>query len=283
MRRIFAFTALVLWLSAVNAITPHISVRDKGKQAKTTLPVHPWAGHRIGFIGDSVTDPNLYGNDVKKYWQYLAEWLGIKPCVQAVSGHQWSHAPALIDRLYQAEGDSMDAIFVFLGTNEFNAAVPLGQWFDEKKEKVMRAVGEEKHLQERMHRTLSSDPNTLRGRINIALQKLKSLYPTRQIVLLTPLHRGFAEFGSRNVQPDENYQNELGLYVDAYVQAIKEASNVWSVPVIDLNAVSGLNPMVEEQRCYFWSTEHDCLHPNSLGHERIARVLMAEMWRLPLF
>ena len=37
-----------------------------------------------------------------------------------------------------------------------------------------------------------------------------------------------------SVQPDENYQNSCGEYVDAYVQAVKEAGNVWGVPVIPL-------------------------------------------------
>ena len=49
-------------------------------------------------------------------------------------------------------------------------------------------------------------------------------------MLLTPLHRSLANFGETNVQPDENYQNSCGEYVDAYVQAVKEAGNVWGVP-----------------------------------------------------
>ncbi|GAB6865084.1 hypothetical protein JCM10556A_17610 [Bacteroides acidifaciens] len=44
--------------------------------------------------------------------------------------------------------------------------------------------------------------------------------------MLTPLHRAFADFGETNVQPDENYQNSCGEYVDAYVQAVKEAGNI---------------------------------------------------------
>ena len=69
--------------------------------------------------------------------------------------------------------------------------------------------------------------------------------------MLTPLHRAFADFGETNVQPDENYQNSCGEYVDAYVQAVKEAGNIWGVPVIDFHAVTGLNPMIEEQLIYF--------------------------------
>ncbi len=43
-------------------------------------------------------------------------------------------------------------------------------------------------------------------------------------------------------------------YVDAYVQAIKEAGNLWGVPVIDFNSVTGMNPMIEEQLIYFYDS-----------------------------
>ena len=43
-----------------------------------------------------------------------------------------------------------------------------------------------------------------------------------------------------------------GEYVDAYVQAVKEAGNLWGLPVIDFNSVTGMNPMIEEQLIYFY-------------------------------
>ncbi len=54
---------------------------------------------------------------------------------------------------------------------------------------------------------------------------------------MTPLHRGYAKFGETNIQPDENYTNRCGEDIDAYINAVKEAGNVWAVPVIDLSAV----------------------------------------------
>ena len=48
---------------------------------------HPWAGKRVAWLGDSVTDPAATG--IKdKYWTFLAQWLGIKPLVYAVNGRQ---------------------------------------------------------------------------------------------------------------------------------------------------------------------------------------------------
>ena len=110
---------------------------------------------------------------------------------------------------------------------------------------------------------------------------MKQLFPDKQIILLTPLHRAFANFGETNVQPDENYQNSCGEYVDAYVQAIKEAGNLWGVPVIDFNSVTGMNPMIEEQLIYFYDSGYDRLHPNTNGQERMAHTLMYQLLSLP--
>lgn len=145
----------------------------------------------------------------------------------------------------------------------------------------MAATGEPQQLYLRTKRTPVMSDSTFRGRINIGLNYLKSHFPEKQIVLLTPIHRAYANFGDNNVQPDERYQNKCGAYIDDYVQAVKEAANMWSVPVIDLNALSGLNPMVDEQLPLFRDPSYDRLHPNTQGHERIARTLYYQLLALP--
>ena len=125
------------------------------------------------------------------------------------------------------------------------------------------------------------NPDTYRGRINIALSKLKQMYPTKQIVLLTPLHRAYFHYSNTNIQPDEMFANGAGLYVDSYVQSIREASAIWSVPVIDLNAQSGLFPLADGCAQFFHNADTDRLHPNEAGHARIARLLMYQLATLP--
>ncbi len=242
---------------------------------------HPWQGKRVAYIGDSITDPNSFGDKVTKYWSFLEEWLGITPYVYGISGRQWNDVPRQAEQLYEEHGTGVDAIMVFMGTNDFNAGVPVGEWYSEKDEQVMAARGKQKGLVTAKRRTLSMDGETYRGRINIGISRLKQLYPDKQIVLLTPLHRAFASFGENNIQPDESYQNGCGEYIDAYVGAVKEAANIWGVPVIDLNAASGLNPMVEEQLVYFYNAGNDRLHPNTAGHERIAKTLFYQLSALP--
>ena len=146
----------------------------------------------------------------------------------------------------------------------------------------MQAVGHPKAPVNRVKRTMVMSDDTYKGRINQAVSLLKQLYPTKQIVLLTPLHRGLANFGDRNLQPDESYQNSAGEYIDAYIQASKEAADVWGIPVIDLSALSGLNPMIEEQVPYFINAETDRLHPNTSGHQRMAATLYYQLMNLPV-
>lgn len=244
---------------------------------------HPWYGKRVGYIGDSITDPDCYGSNIKKYWDFLKDWLKITPYVYGVSGRQWNDVPRQVEKLKKEHGDEVDAILVFMGTNDFNHSIPMGEWYMEQKMQVVAAEGQQKKLETRTHRTFCMTNDTFRGRINIGVNRLKELYPDKQIILLTPLHRSTANFGDKNVQPDENYQNKCGLYIDSYVQAVKEAGALWGVPVIDMNALTGLNPMVDSQLSYFYNPSFDRLHPSTKGQERMARTLMYQLLALPVF
>lgn len=280
----------LLLLSALLAFAPVFGQAGEGKSepcapscdARQCCVCHPWQGKRVGFLGDSMTDPNNNSRDIpKKYWNYLHEWLGITPYVYGKSGRQWDDIPRQAKALKDEHGDSVDAVTVFIGTNDFNAGVPLGRWYDEVTDTVIAAVHGPKQPYVRKRRVYSLDAATFRGRINIALQYLKTLFPDKQIVLFTPIHRAAAEFGDTNVQPDESWQNACGEYFSEYVSAVKEAANVWGVPVIDLNALSGMNPMVTAQQQYFHDTATDLLHPSDKGQRRIARTMAAQLAALP--
>lgn len=247
--------------------------------AQTT---HPWQGKRIGYIGDSITDPNCI-KEVRKYWDFLREWLQTTPYVYGISGREWNDVPRQAEQLDKEHGKEVDAILVFMGTNDFNAGLPIGEWYEETEEKVWAATGKPQQEVTRKRRLPVLTDATFKGRINKGILRLKQLYPDKQIVLLTPIHRAYAKFSDDNVQPDESYQNKCGEYLDAYVNAVKEAGSIWSVPVIDLNALSGLNPMVEEQIPYFNNPQTDRLHPNTKGQERMARTLMQQMLIIPVF
>ena len=244
-----------------------------GKESVDTT--HPWYGARVGIIGDSISDPQVANGPEKYYW-YMAREIGIVPCVVATNGREWNDVIRQANNLKSEYGDNIDAILILLGTNDFNAGVPIGEWFTEEYVQVEAANGEPKSMQTRRHRVPNFDSKTFKGRINIALDSLKNMYPRKQIILMTPLHRGYAKFGETNIQPDENYTNRCGEYVDAYINAVKEAGNIWAVPVIDLNAISGIFPLNRSQKEYF-PRDNDRLHPTDEGHERLAKAITAAL------
>lgn len=100
---------------------------------------HPWQGKRIA---------------------YLQEWLDAETYVYGISGHQWTQVLGQAARLKQDHGDDVDAIMIFLGTNDYNAGVPIGEWFTETVEKTV-ANGKEV---ERKKRTPVFDNSTFRDR-----------------------------------------------------------------------------------------------------------------------
>ena len=244
---------------------------------------HPWAGKRIGYIGDSITDPNVRQGDMKHYWKWLEEWLGTTTFNYSVSGFTLLNGLGSVDKLHAEHSQEVDAVLVFLCTNDYNASVPLGEFFSYEEAEVEVATGQPRHMEKRMRRTPVMSRETVKGRLNLLIAKLKSLYPTKQVVIMTPIHRSYAIFGYNNIQPDESYPNAAGYYIHDLVQAVREAGLLWSVPVIDLFGVSGLLPSLPEQSQYFMNEERDRLHPNGAGHERMARTIMQQTLLLPVF
>jgi len=241
---------------------------------------HPWQGKRVAYFGDSITDPRNNASK-NKYWTLLQNWLGITPYVYAVSGRQWNDIPRQAKQLQTEHGDDFDAILIMIGTNDYNAGVPIGQWYTEKPEKVLAGIHEQKHMVDRLHQYPCMTDSTYRGRINIALSTVKKMFPTKQIVLMTPIHRAGFYANEKNWQPTEDYRNQCGEYIKSYVDAVKEAGNIWSMPVIDMNAACGLYPLFDEHAQYFHNNDNDRLHPNDKGHERMARTLMYQLLSLP--
>ncbi len=222
---------------------------------------------RVAFLGDSITDRHHIGC-TKNYWGYLEDSLGIEPLVYGINGHQMSGVFGQAQKLLTDTQGDVDTIVVFAGTNDFNGNVPLGEWYAYSTETVNRD-GRPTTLKKR---TFVED-DTFRGRINRVMAYLRTNFPRPKIVLATPIHRGFATFGPTNVQPDESYANGLGLFIDDYVDAVKEAGNVWAVTVVDLNALSGLYPKADSHVPYFSNGEKDRLHPSAEGHRRLAEAL----------
>ena len=223
---------------------------------------------KVLFLGDSITDAHHIGC-TKNYWGFLAERYGFKPLVYGINGQRWFDIKNQAKKYKDEHSECPDVIFVFAGTNDFNSDTPLGEWYSVADAKVNKN-GREVVLKKR---EFSFDLGTLRGRINTAMSYIRDEFPTSRVVLLTPIHRGYATFGANNVQPNESYANVIGLFIDDYVAVVKEAGNVWAAKVVDLNADSGLYPVSRAHDAYFSNAERDRLHPSAAGHERIAEAI----------
>ena len=171
--------------------------------------------------------------------------LGIEPMVYAVSGYQWKDLLGLAHKMHDEHGDSIDAITIWAGTNDYNASRPLGEFFTEKNEQV-NVNGK---IVTRKHRTHVMADSTFCGSINLLMSYLKENYPTKQIVILTPVH--------------------------------KRAGEVWSVPVIDLFSLSGYYPLYDSFSGYVQNPVTDRLHPDANGHRRLAETLKYQLLTLP--
>ena len=247
-------------------------------QAQERQLQHPWKGKRVALLGDSISDPNgpkYWGHPL--YFSYLEAWLGMEVYDYAVSGREWNDIPRQVSQLEKEHGADVDAFLILMGTNDYNMGVPTGEWYTETIESVLAGsdMREPATMQFRKRRTLVMDNATVKGRINIALKFIKEKYPRCPIVLLTPLKRGWFQIDEGNVQPEETYQNRAGEYLDAYVDAVKEAADVWSVNVIDLHAVSNMDPLHGQD--FYFQGGNDLLHPGSEGSRHLASVLYYQL------
>jgi lysophospholipase L1-like esterase len=76
----------------------------------------------------------------------------------------------------------------------------------------------------------------------------------------------------------------LGLYLEDYVNVLREAADIWGASIIDLYRDSGLLPADPAYAKYFrdgGADGKDNLHPNGLGHLRIAQTIAAALRALP--
>lgn len=238
-----------------------------------------WEGKKVCFLGDSITD----GVGVRKgerYFDLLDDMIGIKSVGYGVNGASFIGLLSQIDRMEAEQGKDVDAIFVFAGTNDYNGSRPLGEWYEYSDAEVILERdndGNTLRTELRKKREFSFDRSTFKGCVNTVMARLRHDYPHTTIVLMTPIHRGYATFGPTNIQFPENYPNHLGLYVDTYVDIVREAASIWATELIDLHSVSGLFPCFDESADDFANAERDRLHPGKKGHERMAGVIARRM------
>ena len=121
------FMAVIILLADLVPL-PVLAAHDMGADGQT-MADSQWRGRRVAFLGDSITDAQRVGT-TRCYWEYLADMLGIVPLVYGINGHQMSDLAGQARRLLEERGDSVDAIMIFAGTNDYNSGVPIGEWYE---------------------------------------------------------------------------------------------------------------------------------------------------------
>lgn len=276
MKRIVAFGFLLLIIAiSTNKAWTMKSYSENEKIVNENNKQSQWSGKKIAFLGDSMTQKMDSSNTL--YWEYLANLMEIKPIVYGISGNQWDGIYKQALKLKQEHNTDIDAILIFAGTNDYNHNTPLGNFYSETAKKT----NFNGTIVTRKYRTLIEDNSTFCGRINKVMAFLKQNYPDQQIIIMTPIRRGFAKFSENNIQPEENFSNDLGLYLDNYVNVLRNASSVWAVPLIDLYSLSGLHPVLDSNTKYFSNADTDRLHPNSAGNFRLAKTIQFQLLMLP--
>lgn len=212
-------------------------------------------GKKIHFLGDSITQGAGASRAETRYVDRVAQLSGALCRNYGISGTRIArklHPTGPCDALdFCARVDTMDkdadAIVVFGGTNDFgHGDAPMGMMSD---------------------RT----PDTFYGALHTLFTSLICRYPCARIVVLTPLHRCGEEISAEKQPGTEN------LPLKRYAQAIREVAEYYSLPVLDLFRMSGLQPNVPVIRERYLP---DGLHPNDTGHQRIAEMIVGFLQNL---
>ncbi len=199
-------------------------------------------GKIINCLGDSITQGAGASNPKEAYVEVLKKITkakkvnnygigGTRIAKKTVPSENAIYDKDFLSRYVDMDKDA-DVVLVFGGTNDYG------------------------HGDAKMGTFKSRDPYTFYGALHLLCEGLAKQYLGKPIVFLTPLHR----IGEENI--DQN-----GHVLKEYVNAIKEVAAYYSFPVLDLFAVSGMQPAIPEVK---ETLMPDGLHPSSKGHAILA-------------
>ena len=196
---------------------------------------------KINFLGDSITQGVGVSARENKYVEVFAR--KFSPAVvrnYGISGTRFARQknPTVdnprfdldfCSRVCEMDADA-DIVVVFGGTNDYgHGDAPMGCFED---------------------RT----PDSFYGACHTLMSSLIERFPSSEIIFMTPLHRA-----------TENRANRPSLC--EFVKVIREVAEFYSLPVLDLYAMSGIQPQLEVHKKKY---APDGLHPNDAGAEKIA-------------
>lgn len=116
--------------------------------------------------------------------------------------------------------------------------------------------------------------NTYYGALKQLIENLIAKYPTKTIIFLTPLKRAQDPYN----QPDS--KNANGKTLKEYRDILIDVCGYYGIPVIDLWAISGLNPYLSSQAPLFDAVK---THPLTVGHKKMGDIVASQILALRQF
>ena len=207
-------------------------------------------GLKINFLGDSITEGHGVSGEGNIYWQVFGRNTGAVVRGYGIGGTRFArqtvpsayprHDLDFVMRAAEMDEDA-DVVVVFGGTNDFgHGDAPIGCFADR-------------------------ESDTFYGACHKLFTLLINKYPEATIVIMTPLHR----WNEDNPRGDGRKTEDVGV-LSRYVAIIKEVAEFYSLPLLDMWSISGIQPQVPVLREKYCP---DGLHPNDAGHAIMAKRL----------
>jgi lysophospholipase L1-like esterase len=204
-------------------------------------------GLKVNFLGDSITQGHGTSAPDKIFHAILAKKYGFEARNYGVGGSRiakqkneffFTEDGTEYSERYKTMKDDADLVVVFGGTNDFgHGDAMMGSFADRTND-------------------------TFYGACHTLFEGAINKYPNATIVIMTPLHRHNEDCVCGSGDKQVNLAP-----LSAYVQIIREVAEYYSLPVLDLWSVSGIQPRVEIIKQKYCP---DGLHPNDAGHALIA-------------
>lgn len=129
-----------------------------------------WHKAKVAYLGNSITNKRKIGTK-KLYWEHLQDMFDIESFVYGQSVHTWKDFMKQAEELKNANITDLSAIFIFAGTNDYNANLEIGTLYNES----LRVTNHNGEQVERKYRESNYDDKTFYGRINNVLLYLKRI------------------------------------------------------------------------------------------------------------
>ncbi|MFS0979593.1 SGNH/GDSL hydrolase family protein [Enterococcus casseliflavus] len=208
------------------------------------VPASDYNDIRLCIVGDSLQSDYTHHADYHWY-DYLSQKTGMRFWSYGVGATGFTVSNGLKTRTYeQIQNINVDPthIIIWSGTNDYgvNKTLPLGTVNDPAGDTTVYAA--------------------IKLSINVALE----LFPNAKIGFVTPVPRAD---GVSNFTNARYVNNTLGFSLNDVSEAIKNAADLYNIPVYDACKMSNLRPWIDANNAQYYN--NDRLHPNSVGQKML--------------